>query len=158
MFYVGACYGVCFLLSGSHVAAMLTNGGSTIGVHDMTTLWSIPLGGICTLCDGLWPTPRLHLVVAPSTALSRGYHASHSAVPHPFHLYGGAHSSEGLEEIHPIHLPTWCGRVFFLGCVPTNDMVNSESVEGVEPGDYGVVIRYQVDDFTHTWSVECFIA
>ena len=28
----------------------------------------------------------------------------------------------------------------------------------IKPGDSGVVIRYQIDDFTHTWSLECFIA
>ena len=37
-------------------------------------------------------------------------------------------------------------------------MVDSESVMGVKPGDSGVVIRYQVDEFTHTWSAEHFVA
>ena len=45
--YVCVCYSVCFLLSGSHVAAMFTNGGSTIEVCIITTLWSITLEGIC---------------------------------------------------------------------------------------------------------------
>ena len=36
------CYGVCFLLSGSHVTAMLTYGASTIGVCDTSTLWRYP--------------------------------------------------------------------------------------------------------------------
>ena len=35
-------------------------------------------------------------------------------------------------------------------------MVISESVMGVKPGDSGVVIGYQVDEFTHTWSAEWF--
>ena len=39
LLYAGVCYGVCFLLSGAHVAAMLTNGCST--------LWSIFFEGIC---------------------------------------------------------------------------------------------------------------
>ena len=38
MLYVGTCYGVCFLLSGSHVAVMFTNGDSTVGVCNATTL------------------------------------------------------------------------------------------------------------------------
>ena len=29
---------------------------------------------------------------------------------------------------------------------------------GVKPGDSGVVIGYQVDEFTHTWSAEQFVA
>ena len=36
-------------------------------------------------------------------------------------------------------------------------MVNSESVMGIKPGDSGVVIGYQVDEFTHTWSAEQFM-
>ena len=46
----------------------------------------------------------------------------------------------------------------FPGLVPSYDMVNSESVVGIKPGDYGVVIGYQVDEFTHTWSAEQFVA
>ena len=37
-------------------------------------------------------------------------------------------------------------------------MVNSESVVGMKPGDSGVVIGYQVDDFIHTWLAEHFVA
>ena len=37
-------------------------------------------------------------------------------------------------------------------------MVDSEYVMGVKPGDSCVVIRYQVDEFTHTWSAEQFVA
>ena len=37
-------------------------------------------------------------------------------------------------------------------------MVNSESVVGIKPGDSGVVIGYQVDGFTHTWSARWFVA
>ena len=36
-------------------------------------------------------------------------------------------------------------------------MVNSESVMGIKPGDSCVVIGYQVDEFTHTWSAEWFV-
>ena len=35
---LSVCYGVHFLLSGSHVAAMFINGGLTNGVCDTTTL------------------------------------------------------------------------------------------------------------------------
>ena len=37
-------------------------------------------------------------------------------------------------------------------------MVDSESVMGVKPGDSSVVIGYQVDEFTHTWSEGQFVA
>ena len=47
---------------------------------------------------------------------------------------------------------------FFPGLVPTNDMVSSESVVLIKPGDSGVVIGYQVDEFTCTWSAEWFVA
>ena len=37
-------------------------------------------------------------------------------------------------------------------------MVNSESAMGVKPGDSGIMLGYQVDEFTHTWSAEQFVA
>ena len=42
--YFGACYGVCFLLSGSHVSVMFTNGGLTIRICTTATPWSVSLG------------------------------------------------------------------------------------------------------------------
>ena len=37
-------------------------------------------------------------------------------------------------------------------------MFESESVMGIKPGDSGVVIGYQVDEFTHAWSTEWSVA
>ena len=48
--------------------------------------------------------------------------------------------------------------MFLLGLVPSNDMLNSESVMGIKPGDSNVGFGYQVDEFTHTWSAEQFVA
>ena len=45
----------------------------------------------------------------------------------------------------------------FPGLVPSNDTVDSEFVVGIKPSDSGVVIVYQVDGFTHTWSAEWFL-
>ena len=45
----------------------------------------------------------------------------------------------------------------FPGLVPSDDMVDSESVKGIKPGDSGVVIGYQVDEFTCTWPAEWFV-
>ena len=42
--------------------------------------------------------------------------------------------------------------------MPSDDTVDSESVMGVKPGDSGMVIGYQVDEFTCTWSAEGFVA
>ena len=42
--------------------------------------------------------------------------------------------------------------------MPSDDVANSESVMGIKPGDSGVVIGYQVDEFTCTWSAEQFVA
>ena len=63
-------------------------------------------------------------------------------------------------ESHPIPLPSLHNgeRSSFLGLVPSDDMVNSESVMGIKPGDSSVVIGYQVDEFTCTWSAEQFVA
>ena len=46
------------------------------------------------------------------------------------------------------------GRGLFPGLVPSDDAVDSDSVMGIKPGDSGVVIGYQVDEFTCTWSAE----
>ena len=43
--------------------------------------------------DGHWSTPGMHRVAAPSATLCRGEpSATHSAVPQPSHLFGGAYS------------------------------------------------------------------
>ena len=106
-------------------------------------------------------TPSMHRVAAPSTMLSRGEpSATQSAVPQPSHLYGGAYSFGSLAESHPILLPSLHGGVgsSFPGLVPSDDTVNSESVMGIKPDDSGVVIGCQLDEFTHTWSAETFVA
>ena len=61
---------------------------------------------------------------------------------------------------HPIPLPSLHGgeQSSFIGLVPSIDTFNSESVIGIKPGDSGVVIGYQVDEFTCTWSAEWFEA
>ena len=84
--------------------------------------------------------------------------ATQSAVPRPSHLYGGTYSLKGLAESHLIPLPSlhYGEGSSFPGLVPSDDTVDSESVIGVKPGDSSVVIGYQVDEFTCTWSAEQF--
>ena len=80
--------------------------------------------------DGHWPTPSMHRVAAPSTTLSRGEpSATQSAVPQPYHLYGGAYRFGGLAESHWIPPPSLHGGEgsSFPGLVPSNDTVDSES-------------------------------
>ena len=108
--------------------------------------------------DGHQSTPGMHRVAAPSATLGRGEpSATHSAVPQPF---GGVYSLGGSIESHLISLPSLCDGEgsSFPGLVPSDDVVNSESVMGIKPGDSSVVIGYQVDEFTHTWSAEGFVA
>ena len=113
---------------------------------------------MCNPSDGHWSTPGVHRVAAPSATLGRGEpSASHSAVPQPF---GGAYSLGGSVESHLIPLPSLHDGEgsSFPGLVPSDDAVNSDSVIGIKPGDSGVVIGYQVDEFTHTWYAEQFVA
>ena len=65
-----------------------------------------------------------------------------------------------LAESHPITLPFLHGEEgsSFPGLVPSDDIVNSESAMGIKAGDSGMMIGYQVDEFTHTWSAEWFVA
>ena len=106
---------------------------------------------------GHWSTPGLHLVAAPSATLSRGEpSATHSVFPT---IWWGI-QPWGSVESHPIPLPSLHDGEgsCFPGFVPSNDAVTSDPVMGIKPGDSGVVIGYQVDEFTCTWSAEWFVA
>ena len=112
--------------------------------------------------DGHWSTPGMHRVAAPSATLGRVEpSATHSAVPQ---LIGGVYSLGGSIESHPIPPPSLHDGEgsSFPGLVPSDDAVDSDSVIGIKPGDSGdsggVVIGYQVDEFTCTWSAEWFVA
>ena len=50
------------------------------------------------------------------------------------------------------------GGSSFPGLVPSYDTVDSESVMDIKPGDFGVVIGYQADEFTCTWCAAWFVA
>ena len=100
----------------------------------------------------------MHWVAAPSATLGRvDPSATHSAVPQPI---GGVYSLGDSIESHLIPLPSLHDGEgpSFPGFVPSDDVVDSDSVMGIKPGDSGVVIGYQVDEFTHTWSAEQFVA
>ena len=42
--------------------------------------------------------------------------------------------------------------------MPSDNAADSDYVMGIKPGYYGVVIGYQVHEFTRTWSAEWFVA
>ena len=108
--------------------------------------------------DGHQSTPGMHRVAAPTATLGRVEpSATHLAVPQPI---GGVYSLGGSIGSHLILLHSLCDGEgsSFPGLVPSDDAVNPNSVMGVKPGDSGVVIGYQVDEFTRTWSAEQFVA
>ena len=54
-----------------------------------------------------------------------------------------------------LHLPYMVGRgLLFQVWFHPDDTVDSESAMGIKPGDSGMVIGYQVVEFTHTWSAD----
>ena len=108
--------------------------------------------------DGHQSTPGMHRVAAPTATLGRVEpSATHSAVPQPI---GGVYSLGASIECHLIPLPSLRDGEgsSFPGLVPSDDAVDPDSVMGIKPGDSSVVIGYQVDEFTHTWSAEWFVA
>ena len=108
--------------------------------------------------DGHWSTPGMHRVAAPTATLGRVEpSATHSAVPQPI---GGVYSLGGSIESHMIPPPSLHDGEgsSFPGLVPSGDVVDPDSVMAIKPGDSSVVIGYQVDEFTHTWSAERFVA
>ena len=149
---------VFFLLLGAELDAIFTYGGSTIRVCTLATLFEFTHGRhMCNLVVVISPPPGLHQVAAPPATLGRVEpSATHSAVPQPI---SGVYSLGGSIESHPIPLPSLHdGEGSFPGLVPSDDAVNSDSVMGIKAGDSGVVIAYQVDEFTRTWSAEQFVA
>ena len=66
----------------------------------------------------------------------------------------------GLAERHLIPLPSFHGGEgsSFPGLIASNDTVTSASVLGIKSGDSCVVIGYQIDELTHTWSAKWFVA
>ena len=78
----------------------------------------------------------------------------------PFQQYGRAYSFGGSSKSHPVPPPSLqVGEGSSFPCsAPPSDIVNSESVVEGKPGVSGVVIRYQIDEFSHTWLAQHFIA
>ena len=110
---IGVCYGVCFLLSGSHLAAMFTSWGSTIGVCDTATVWSILLAGI--YASSWWSLAHVRSV--PSGCFCHCFELGGFMLLiqlFPSCLNRGVYSFAGsAESPDPSAFPTWWGGVFF---------------------------------------------
>ena len=133
-------------------------GAQQLGFAPVQTFGVYPWQADVQPGDVHWSTPGMHRVAAPHCYLGWGEpSASHSAVPQPI---GGVYSLGGSIESHLIPLPSLCDgeESSFPGLVPSDDLVNSDSVTDVNPGDSGVVIGYQVDEFTCSWPAEQFVA
>ena len=123
-------------------------GVQPLGFAHLQPFGVYPWQGYVQPGDGHRSTPGMHRVVSPSATLSRGEpSATHSAVLQPF---GGAYSLGA--SVHDGEGSS------FPGLVPSDDVVDSDSVMGIKPSDSGVVIGYQVDEFTCIWSAEQFVA
>ena len=97
--------------------------------------------------------------MAIPTALGREeVHATHTAPLAIPSIWWGI-QLWGSAESQAIPLPSLHvgEKSSFPGCVPPSDMINSKSVVGIKPGDSGVMIGYQVDEFTDTWLVRHFL-
>ena len=156
----GVWYSVCFLLSGSPVAAIFTIWDSTTRVCTAATLWSIPLAGICASCG--WS--MIHTRSAQSGCsfhyfeLEEASCYSFSCPPAISSTWWAYRFEHSAESPNPYILPIWQGGVFSSGLCSTWWHGWLWISVGIKPGDSGVVIGYQVDEFTHTWLMECFIA
>ena len=105
--------------------------------------------------DGLRPMPGMHWVDAPSTALSRGSLTVPSCPPVIPALWWWIEPGDSAVS-HPFPLPSLLGvkGPSFPALVQPDDTVNSKFVVGIKPGDFSVLIGFQVDECTHTWSAE----
>ena len=133
MLYVGACYGVYFLISGSHVAAMFTDWGSTIGVCNARTLCILPWQACVPHGDDPWLMPGVQWVTAHSTILSRGNFILliHLSSIIPSVLWG---RQLWVLSRHPIPPTSLHGQErSFPGIIPPSYTVYSKSVVDIKP-------------------------
>ena len=154
----GVCSGVCFLLLGAELDVVSPMGLNHLGLHFCNPLEFTHGRYMCNLVMVIGPCLVCIEWLLPSLLWVGGPSATQSAVPQPSHLYGGAYSLGGSAESHPIPLLSLHDGEgsSFPGLLPSDDMVDSVMV--IKPGDSSVVIGYQVDEFTCTWSSEQFVA
>ena len=109
--YVDVFYHLYLLLLGSLVAAMFTNGDSTNGVCNSTTLQCIPLPGKCASWWWSMAHTRSTLSGCSPTVWVGELCATHSAVPSHF-INKAGHTGEGAQQriTQFCHLPFMMAR------------------------------------------------
>ena len=145
MLYAGACCGICFLFSCSHVAATFTKWGLNYWVCSATQLCSIPWQAYVSPGECLWPNQECTdwlllplLQVDGSIMLLIQLFPTHS-------IYIVGNTAFRAWKSHLIPLPSLHGSSF-PHCVPPNNMVYSTSVAGVKPGN-SVVTQFRWINF-----------
>ena len=105
------CSGVCFLLSGATLDAISPTGAQLLGFAQLQPFGACPGHAYVQPGSGHQPTPCMHRVAAPSTALSRGSLLLLSLLPHkPVQLYVGEYSFGSLAESQLIPPPSLHGE------------------------------------------------
>ena len=154
----GVCSGVCFLLLGAELDAIFSYGGSTIRVAPWQPFGVYPWQAYVQPGDGHQSTPGMHRVVAPSATLGRGSLLLLILLCLN-HLVGHTALGALLRVTWSLCLPYMMGRglLFQVWCHQMRQWILI-LLWAVNPGGSSVVIGYQVDEFTHTWSAEQFVA
>ena len=144
------CFQVLIWMPFSQMGAQLLGFASTQPFRVYPWKACVPPGA------GPWPTPGVHWIPAPSTALSRDSLLLLSQLPSRHLINMVWHTAlKGSPGSHSIPLTSLHdGEWFSLpGFVLPNDTVDSKYVVGIKPGQSSMVIGYQVDEFTHYWSM-----
>ena len=148
-------YAFCF--SGAILDAVFTYGESTHwGLYHCNSLEIIHGRHMCNLVMVISPHQVCTEWLLPPLLWVGGASSYSISCPPAIPTNGGAYSFGGLAESHLIPSPSLHGGEgsSFPGLVPFCDTVNSESVVGIKRDDSDVMIGYQVDEFTYTWSAE----
>ena len=147
------CSGVCFLLSGTMLDAILSCGGSTVGVCTIGILWcNLPMViGSHQVCTE-WLLPLL-IWAGGASCYSISCSSAIPTIWLGIQLWG-----IGREPSNPSAFPSWWGEVLFSRFYSIWWHSQLWICDGIKPGDSSVVIGYQVDEFTFTWSGEQFVA
>ena len=161
-FYMfGVCSGVCFLLSGAMLDAYSPLGAQLIGFAPLQSFGVYLRQAYVQPGDGHWPTPGMHRVAVPSTALGKGTLLLLSQLSSSHSNYMVGHTALGTWQrvTQSLYLPCMVGSgLLFHVRFHLMTQLTQNLWFTIKPGDSGMVIGYQVDEFTCTWSAEQIIA
>ena len=130
IFYVSVYCGVCFLLSASNVTNIYTSWGSTTGVCITTSLWCIPMVGICIHLVLIHGPSQEHAKNLLNQCFEYGminYNPTQQLPSAIQSLWWGIQLLVLVESPNPSAFHSWCGGSF-SGLVQPNDMIDSESM------------------------------